>query len=67
MTARSPHVDDCDDIAMTAVATAFVRIVAERYPGTSWQPVESSRDDRLVVSTGQVIRLFPSDLGDKSL
>ena len=36
MTARSPHVDDCDDIAMTAVATAFVRIVAERYPGTSW-------------------------------
>ena len=57
--ARSSHVDDRDDVATNAVATAFARIVAERYPGTSWLPVKSSRsDDRDAV---------PSDLGGKLL
>jgi hypothetical protein len=64
MNARSPHIDDRDDAATIAVATAFARIVAERYPGTSWQPAKSSgSDDR---PAGKVIRLFPSDLGDMS-
>src|SRR6202035_6064305 len=65
MTARSPHVDDCAAAAMAAAATAFARIIAERYPGTSWQPVKSSRsDDPLVVSTGKVVRLLagPADM-----
>lgn len=57
--ARSPHVDD-RDAATDAVATAFARIVAERYPGTSWLPVKSSRsDDRFVVPAGKVLRLLP--------
>jgi hypothetical protein len=58
--ARSPHVDDRDAAATNAVATAFARIVAERYPGTSWLPVKSSRsDDRFVVPAGKVLRLLP--------
>lgn len=58
--ARSPHPDDRDDAATNAVATAFARIVAGRYPGTSWLPVKSSRsDDPLVVPAGKVVRLLP--------
>lgn len=62
---RSLHINDRDDAATDAVTTAFARIVAERYPGTSWLPVKASRsDDRLVVSTGKVIRLLsgPADM-----
>lgn len=52
-------------MATLAVATAFARIVAKRYPGTSWLPIESSRsDDRFVVPAGKVIRLLsgPADM-----
>lgn len=46
--------------ATEAVATAFAQIVAERYPGTSWLPVKSSRkNNRFVVPAGKVIRLLP--------
>lgn len=59
-TARSPHLDDRDDVATNAVATAFARIVAERYPGTSWLPVKSSwSDNRFGVPAGKVLRLLP--------
>lgn len=63
--ARPLHVDDRYAVATGAVATAFARIVAERYPGTSWLPVKSSRsDDPLVVSAGKVVRLLagPTDM-----
>jgi hypothetical protein len=57
--ARSRHADDCDDAATNAVAVAFARIVAERYPGTSWLPIEpSGSDDGLVVPAGKVLRLL---------
>lgn len=51
--------------AARAVALAFARVMAERYPGTSWLPVKSSRsDDRLVVPAGKVLRLLsgPADM-----
>lgn len=58
---RSLHVDDRDAAATNAVAAAFARIVAERYPGTSWLPIKSGRgDDPLVVPAGKVIRLLAS-------
>jgi hypothetical protein len=58
--ARSPYVDDRGAAAANAVATAFARIIAERYPGTSWLPVKSSRsNDRFVVPAGKVLRLLP--------
>lgn len=47
--------------AADAVAATFARIVAKRYPGTNWLPVESSRsNNRLVVPAGKIVRLFPS-------
>jgi len=56
---RPPHVDD-HDAATNAVATVFARIVADRYPGTSWLPVKSSRsEDRVVVPAGKILRLLP--------
>lgn len=59
-TAASPHADETGEAAANAVAGAFARIVAERYPGTSWRPVESGRsEDPLVAPAGKVIRLFP--------
>jgi hypothetical protein len=68
MTARSPHVDDRDAAATTVVATAFARIVAERYPGASWQPVRlSGGDGDLIEPARKIIRLVPSDPDDKSL
>lgn len=49
-----------NDAASKAVAVAFARIVAERYPGTSWLPVKPPRnDDGLVVPAGKVLRLLP--------
>lgn len=54
------HLGDRDDAASNAVAVAFARIVAERYPGTRWLPVKPSRGDNgLVVPAGKVIRLLP--------
>jgi hypothetical protein len=59
-TVRSRHADDRDDAATNAVAVAFARIVAERYPGTSWLPIKPSRSDNgLVVPAGKVLRLLP--------
>lgn len=47
--------------AAEAVAFALARVMAERYSGTSWLPVKSSRsDDRFVVPAGKVIRLLSS-------
>ena len=51
--------------ATDAVALAFARIVSQRYPGTTWLPVEPSRShDSLVVSAGKVLRLLagPADV-----
>lgn len=51
--------------AAAAVALAFARVMAERYPGTNWLPTKRSRsDDRLVVPAGKVIRLLsgPADM-----
>ncbi len=46
--------------ASKAVAAAFARIAAERYPGTTWLPVEPQRsDDPLVVPAGKLLRLLP--------
>jgi hypothetical protein len=57
---RSLYADDRGAAATNAVATAFARIIAERYPGTSWLPVKSSRSDhRFVVPAGKVLRLLP--------
>jgi hypothetical protein len=54
------HGNDGNAAASKAVAVAFARIVAERYPGTSWLPVKPPRsDDRLVVPAGKVLRLLP--------
>src|SRR5580704_16204648 len=51
---------DRDDAASNAVAVAFARIVAERYPETRWLPVKPSRGNNgLVVPAGKVIRLLP--------
>jgi hypothetical protein len=55
---RSRH--SADPRAADAVARAFARILAERYPGTSWLPVK--RDEpgaHLGVPSGKVIRLLP--------
>lgn len=68
MTGRSPHIDDRHEAATIAVATALARIVAKRYPGTSWQPVKlTDNQDHLAEPAGEVVRLFPSDLSDKNL
>ncbi len=68
MTGRSPHIDDRHEAATIAVATAFARIVAKRYPGTSWKPVKlTGSQDHLAEPVGEVVRLFPSDLTDKDL
>jgi hypothetical protein len=57
---ESTHDDDRAAAAANAVAAAFARILAERYPGTSWLPIESPRSEhRLVVPAGKVIRLVP--------
>jgi hypothetical protein len=46
--------------ATAAVARAFARVMAARYPGTSWLPVEPARsDDRFVVPARKVVRLLP--------
>lgn len=60
LTAAFPHGDGRGKAAANAVAGAFARIVAGRYPGTSWRPVELGRsEDSLVAPTGKVIWLFP--------
>jgi hypothetical protein len=60
-TRRSRHVDDRTEVATNAVAVAFARIVAERYPGTVWLPVKrSGGHDGLVVPAGKVFRLLPA-------
>jgi hypothetical protein len=47
--------------AAGAVALAFARVMAERYPGTNWLPTKRGRSgDRLVVPAGKVIRLLTS-------
>jgi hypothetical protein len=52
--------EDRGDAASNAVAIAFARIVAERYPGTRWLPVKSCEGDNgLIVPAGKVIRLLP--------
>ncbi len=57
---RFRHGNDCNAAASKAVAVAFARIVAERYPGTSWLPVKPPRsDDGLVVPAGKIVRLLP--------
>lgn len=57
---RPRPADDSGDAAANAVAAAFARIVAERYPGTSWLPVKRSRGHNgLVVPAGKVLRLLP--------
>lgn len=54
------HTKDSNDAAMSAVAAAFARIVAERHPGTTWLPIERSRgNDGLVVPAGKIVRLLP--------
>lgn len=58
--ARPRYAEDRENAARRAVAVAFARIVAERYPGTSWLPAErSGSDDGLVVPAGKVLRLLP--------
>jgi len=51
--------------AAEAVALAFARVMAERYPGTNWLPAKRGRsDDDLVVPAGKVLRLLsgPADM-----
>lgn len=57
---RSRQTEARDDAASKAVAVTFARILAERYPGTSWLPVKPPRDDDgLVVPAGKIVRLLP--------
>lgn len=50
------------DAATRAVAGAFARLLAERYPGTSWLPVKrGDGDGALVVPAGKVLRLLPGE------
>jgi hypothetical protein len=58
---HSHRVEARDNAASQSVAVAFARIVAERFPGTSWLPVEPSRNhDGLVMPAGKMLRLLPS-------
>lgn len=57
---QSRHSDARNEAARKAVAVAFARIVAERYPGTSWLPVKPYwGNDGLIVPTGKIVRLLP--------
>jgi hypothetical protein len=57
---RARQAEARHDAASKAVAAAFARIVAERYPGTTWLPLERSRsNDSFVVPAGKILRLLP--------
>lgn len=64
-TVALPHARDSSADGAKAVGFAFARVMAERYPGTSWLPLKPGRrDDGLVLSAGKVVRLIsgPADV-----
>jgi hypothetical protein len=61
---RPSHTNAREHRAANAVALAFAQVVAGRYPGTSWLPVERDRRGRcLGMPSGKVVRLLtgPAD------
>lgn len=54
--------------ATNAVAAAFAKVIAERYPGTSWLPVQRDGGGRsLSVPTRKVVRLLPGPADQDTL
>jgi hypothetical protein len=58
---RTSHPSNSEHRASHAVALAFAQVIAERYPGTSWLPVErNGSNDLRGMPAGKVIRLAVS-------